>query len=154
MSIDDAMNWLPGLSDEQLKHVGAPATANKDPSQYLDYLNTIKEVDAIDISKFRGEMFQPEPTHWKHIRKLPPFLQKAWIKSVKDELRTQFRIETFKIQPRPHGAKQVDVTLKFRAKQKADGFIDKLKARMCLRGDQQRERSDFDTCISAVIQAG
>ena len=64
---------------------------------------------------------------------------------MKDELRIQFRMETFKIQPRPHGAEQVDVTLKFRAKQKVDGFIDKLKARMCLRGDQQRERGPILT---------
>lgn len=77
MSIDDAINWFPGLSNEQLRHIGAPAKANKNPAEYLDYFNIIKENDKIDMIKFCGDLFQPKPTHLKHIKKPSPFLQKA-----------------------------------------------------------------------------
>ena len=111
-------------------------------------MTKIHPVDEIDLNKFPGTIFQPEPTTWKQISKLPVYLQKCWRKAILDEVRTQVRLETFAIEPRPHGAEMVDVTVKFRAKQKADGFLDKLKARMCLRGDQQEERLDLDTWIA------
>ena len=39
----------------------------------------------------------------------------------------------------------IPVTAKFRTKIKSDGTIEKLKARVCLRGDQQAEMMDFET---------
>ena len=39
----------------------------------------------------------------------------------------------------------IPITVKFRAKIRSDGLIDKLKARGFMRGDLQAELSDFDT---------
>ena len=39
----------------------------------------------------------------------------------------------------------IPVTAKFRTKIRADGMIDKLKTRVCLRGDQQGELTDWET---------
>ena len=36
-------------------------------------------------------------------------------------------------------------TTKFRTKLKADGTVEKLKSRICLRGDQQAQTGDWDT---------
>ena len=88
--------------------------------------------DEIDLSKFPGDLFQPEPTTWKQISKLPPHLAKCWIKATKDEIRTQVLMGTFRIKPRPTGGEMVCVTLKLLAKQAAGGFLDKLKACLCL----------------------
>ena len=75
-------------------------------------------------------------------------LGKVLDQAAKDEMRTQVRMGTFNIETRPAGAEMVGGTLKMRAKQKADGFLDKLKARLCLQGDQQEERSDLDTWVA------
>ena len=37
------------------------------------------------------------------------------------------------------------MTTKFRTKIRSDGTIDKLKVRVCIRGDLQAELTDFDT---------
>ena len=48
----------------------------------------------------------------------------------------------------------IPVTVKFRIKLRADGGIDKLKSRVCLRGDKQSELVDWDTwCPIAGFRA-
>ena len=149
MPFEEAMMMgLPDITPTHLANVAEAVDNNTDYGTKLKEEIKIHDVDEIDLSKFPGDLFQPEPTTWRQISKLPPHLAKCWIKAAKDEMRTQVRMGTFSIEPRPAGAEMVGVTLKMRAKQKADGFLDKLKARLCLRGDQQEERSDLDTWVA------
>ena len=77
--------------------------------------------------------------------KLPPHLRKVWAKSFIDEIKLHMKMGTFKIDQKPDDVEIIPVTVKFRTKLQSNGKVDKLKTRMCLRGDKQKELSDFDT---------
>ena len=90
--------------------------------------------------------FLPAPEHWKAILKLPINTQPPWIRSMLRELKLLIKEKIcFKKELPGPDDPIIPVTAKFRAKIKSDGTIDKLKARICLRGDKQAEMADFDT---------
>ena len=133
MPLEEAI--IMGLPDITPTHLANVTEAVGGNTSYVTKLKEeikIHDVDEIDLSKFPGDLFQPEPTTWKQISKLPPHLAKCWIKATKDEIRTQVLMGTFRIKPRPTGVEMVCVTLKLLAKQTAGGFLDKLKACLCL----------------------
>ena len=117
---------------------------NEGPPPIEDIINATP-VEDIDFSKLEGDLFQPAPEHWKQIMKLPPHLKKVWTKSFIDEIKLHMKMGTFKIDNKPEDTEIVPVTVKFRTKLQSNGKVDKLKTRMCLRGDKQKELADFDT---------
>ena len=88
----------------------------------------------------------PAPLHWKILFKLPPHLKKPWKQSFRKELEVLIKkMGTFtKEEPNPDEP-IIPVTAKARVKIKSDGTVDKLKIRICLRGDKQAELVDWDT---------
>ena len=98
-----------------------------------------------DVKQMPGHLFEPAPMHWKSILNMPPHLRKFWISSFKEEWGTLKRMNTFKHATKPEHAPLVPVTVKCRVKLQSNGMIDKLKTRICLRGDMQDEKTDFDT---------
>ena len=90
--------------------------------------------------------FLPAPEHWKAILRLPINTQPLWIRSMLCELKLLIKEKTFfKKELSGLDDSIIPVTAKFWTKIKSDGTIDKLKARICLRGDKQAEMADFDT---------
>ena len=98
-----------------------------------------------DIALEDADLFQPAPNHWKQIMTLPLHLRKHWAKSFKAELNTLLRMKTFAIEEKPRDEPVIPVTAKFRVKLQSNGKVEKLKTRICLRGDKQQELTDWDT---------
>jgi hypothetical protein len=101
-----------------------------------------------------ADPFQPEPTHWRHIMSMPEHIKRYWIASMRQELKTLFKMGTFSkdvtVSPSDD---TIPVTAKFRCKLQSNGTIEKLKARICLRGDLQT-RNELDTwCAIAGFRA-
>ena len=63
-------------------------------------------------------------------------MKKVWAKSFHDKFKLHMKMGTFRIEDKPDDAEIVPVTVKFRAKLQSKGNVDKLKTRMCLRGDK------------------
>jgi hypothetical protein len=100
---------------------------------------------AADLSTFSADDFAPAPTHWKHILSLPDHLKTPWIASLRKELLTLLRMETFMpIVTVESDDMIIPGTAKFRIKLTPTGAIDELKGRMCLRGDMQT-KGHWDT---------
>ena len=72
-------------------------------------------------------------------------MRKHWSKSFKKKLDTIIGKNTFSRGEKPPEEPIIPVTAKFRVKLKADGSIDKLKTRVCPRGDKQQELTNYDT---------
>ena len=90
--------------------------------------------------------FLPTPEGWRQILQLPDCIKKAWLRALHSEL-ILLIIDKKCFKPSLPGTDDpiIPVTAKFRSKIKSDGTIDKLKARVCMRGDLQAELVDFDT---------
>ena len=54
-------------------------------------------------------------------------------------------MKTFAIEEEPRDEPVIPVTAKFRVKLQSNGKVEKLKTRICLRGDKQQELTDWDT---------
>ena len=89
--------------------------------------------------------FLPEPRTVKSFSRIPIFIQKAWIAAlVKEITGLVFKRKVFaKEDPQP-GEKVLPLTEVFKTKLDQDGMIDKLKARICFRGDLYIPMADFD----------
>jgi hypothetical protein len=107
-----------------------------------------------DLSGFSADDFSPVPSHWKHILSLPEHLKIHWIHSLRKELLTVLRMETF-IKDVGMTADDVIIplTAKFRTKLTSIGAIDKLKGRICLRGDMQEKGYGDTWCAIAGFRA-
>jgi hypothetical protein len=115
---------------------------------------TITTPASDDPSAHRADDFDPVPSHWKHVLRLPNHLKIHWIASVKAELKTLLCMMTFSMDITVGPDDDIiPVTTKFRTKLKSTGAIKKLKARICLRGDMQ-QKGQWDTwCPIAGFRA-
>jgi hypothetical protein len=109
---------------------------------------------AADLSTFSADDFAPAPTHWKHILSLPDHLNAPWIASLRKELLTLLCMETFTpIVTVESDDMIIPMTAKFRIKLTSAGAADKLKGRMCLRGDVQTKGHWYTWCPIASFRA-
>ena len=82
--------------------------------------------------------YLPAPEHWKQFSTLPEKVKLAWIRALRNELRLLIlEKKCFKIMTPDKNEPVIPVTAKCRTKIRADGTVDKLKVRVCLRGDLQ-----------------
>ena len=93
-----------------------------------------------------AEDFLPAPNHWKQITRMPERQKQPWLRSLKAELDLLInKMKVFEpIKPNEDDP-IIPTTTKFRTKIKPDGTVEKLKARICLRGDQQEKDNEYDT---------
>jgi hypothetical protein len=150
---------------ELQQHAAMHASAVRQPFQFqgpnlrlTTYMRAAFQAETVpptdDLSQYGADAFEPAPTHWKHILNLPEHLRKHWIASLRKELLTILRMSTFSktVSMTPNDV-IIPVTAKFRTKLTSTGAIDKLKGRICLRGDMQ-QRGDWDTwCPIAGFRA-
>jgi hypothetical protein len=84
-------------------------------------------------------IFIPAPNNWKQILKLPPLIQKHWTNALLTEMKELIKKGTFKHDVPNASDPIIPITSKYRVKLTPDGTIEKLKARIALRGDLMRE---------------
>ena len=149
---------------ELLQHAAMHASALRRPLEgpnlrLQSYMRAAYHAEALqimpdDISSFSADDFEPSPTHWKHIMSLPEHLKHHWIESLRKELLTLLRMQTLdKEFEMTLDDIIIAVTAKFRTKLTSTGAIDKLKSRICLRGDMQT-KGHWDTwCPIAGFRA-
>ena len=117
------------------------------PQIDLEYMHHAYEIEVKNEEEgMDPNDFLPAPAHWKQILKLPEKQRKPWLNALYKELKLlTITMKCFKKAQPSENDPIIPVTAKFRTKIKSDGTVEKLKARVCLRGDQQAELTDFDT---------
>lgn len=115
----------------------------KDPSEDEFYTgNKFTFMDTVPIPKHIGEALHPKNKY-----------REEWKKAILEEWDS---IETNKVWTWTHGrppdsAKPLNCTWVFKVKEKF-GIPVRFKARLCVRGDQQREHVDYDLLYSPVVK--
>jgi hypothetical protein len=101
---------------------------------------------AFPDGKWPVDLFLPEPQGLKAVLRLDGAVRRLWLEAIKKEIKSLIENGTFDINDKPHPTEQVIPTIfVFKAKQRADGYLDKLKARAVQRGDLQKSLPDEDT---------
>ncbi|XP_020199761.1 uncharacterized mitochondrial protein AtMg00820-like [Aegilops tauschii subsp. strangulata] len=77
----------------------------------------------------------------------------CWLSAMQVEYRALMENATWRLVPRPPGVNVVTGKWLFRHKFKADGSLERYKARWVLRGFSQRPGVDFDETFSPVVKA-
>ena len=82
--------------------------------------------------------FMPEPSSLNQVLRLSPHTKERWGTAIRSELTGLFDNDTFSLADRPLPADEIIPTkLTLKTKLNSYGGLDKLKARICLRGDMQ-----------------
>jgi hypothetical protein len=107
------------------------------------------EVNNIDIGGSDPAPYLPEPRFWWELRSLSPSIRKAWLVSMRSELKALLTATTF-IKNTPDSTPSSDefivpTTVVYKAKLRSDGSVEKLKSRICQRGDLAKANNDWDT---------
>ena len=98
--------------------------------------------------------YLPEPKSFKEILRLPNDIQAAWIKAIRKEIKFLIENETFRRgEPLKLGDEVIPAMLIFKAKVTSRGYLDKLKARCCARGDLQQKSEEPDALWSPCVFA-
>ena len=117
--------------------------------EYLMFAHENKEQVKKDESKQEADMaltdFLPEPRSLSHVIRQSESIRNKWGTAIQKELRGLFSSGTFNLDIRPlPNDEVVPVKLTLKTKLNARGQLDKLKARICLRGDMQ-EKGNINT---------
>lgn len=76
-----------------------------------------------------------------------------WLTAMQEEYKALMVNQTWKLVPRPPGANIVIGKWLFRHKFRADGTLERYKARWVVRGFSQRPGVDFDETFSPVVKS-
>ncbi|GJR51429.1 cysteine-rich receptor-like protein kinase 8 [Tanacetum coccineum] len=77
-----------------------------------------------------------------------------WCKAINDELRAIELNGTWEMTTLPHDKKAIDCHWIFKTKLKADGSMDKKKARLVVNGNRQRNGIDYEETFALVAKNG
>ena len=111
-------------------------------SEYLCMTHDIKEVTDSQNKSLDNNInlsdFMPEPSSLNQVLRLSPHTKERWGTAIRSELTGLFDNDTFSLTDRPLPADEIIPTkLTLKTKLNSYGGLDKLKARICLRGDMQ-----------------
>jgi hypothetical protein len=130
----------------QLQRSNQAVTPQKDsrtPDVFAQQMEQAYQVEVLQpnqaITTMDPLMFLPAPSNWRQISKLPPAIQKRWDDALLIEIKELVTKGTFRHEtPRPNDP-VIPVTSKYCVKLTPEGMIEKLMARIALRGDLMRD---------------
>ena len=115
------------------------------------------------ITRAQNGIFRPNPKYanvatTQDISPIPKSVRTAlrdpsWLTAMQEEYRALMANQTWTLVPRPPGANIVSGKWLFRHKLKADGALERYKARWVVRGFSQRPGVDFDETFSPVVKS-
>lgn len=114
------------------------------------------------VTRSRDDIFQPNP-RYAHVTiapapsPIPTSVRVAlhdphWKAAMQEEYDALVANETWRLVPRPHHANVVTGKWIFRHKTRADGTLERYKARWVVRGFSQRPGIDYDETFSPVVK--
>ena len=115
---------------------------NSPEHEYLMYVHKISGKDKLDYKK-KDEVinlsnFLPEPCSLNQVMRCAESVKSKWGTAITKEVRDFFDNETFGTDEKPLPTDEIVPTkLTCKAKLNSHGGLDKLKARLCFRGDMQ-----------------
>jgi hypothetical protein len=116
------------------------------------------------VTRAQRGTFKPNPKY-AHLATTPPSVSPipktvrtalhdpSWLTAMQDEYRALMSNRTWELVPRPPGANIVTGKWLFRHKLKADGTLERYKARWVVRGFTQRPGVDFSKTFSPVVKS-
>ena len=117
-------------------------------------MSTIIEDDSKSIQS-SVDIFTPEPASLYAMLKLPLAVRLAWLKVTGIEVETIIENETFDLDAIPRKDElAIPIQVVFKAKIDSAGELDKLKARVVVRGDIQQKYGVLSNLITWIATAG
>jgi Reverse transcriptase (RNA-dependent DNA polymerase) len=134
--------------DNYANFADATITTSRDPQQVhsrvMQYAYSATNVQPHDVSGSLPTQFLPEPQSLKAISKLPERLKQAWLRAFRAELDNLLKMKTFIHPTNYKGEKCIPVKAIMKTKLQSDGMVDKLKVRIAIRGDLDKDALDED----------
>ena len=127
--------------DEQITAYFTSMSKETDINNYefLMYMHETNTDDKLDNDIILSD-FLPEPTSLNQVIKLTESIKNKWGTAIYKEIKGLFDSDTFTLSDRPLPTDEiVPVKLTLKTKLNSHGGLDKLKARVCLRGDMQEK---------------
>jgi len=91
-----------------------------------------------------------EPTSFQQAIDLPN--SKEWMDAMRDEMDSMLRNQVWELADFPPGRKSIGNKWVFKIKRRADGMIDKFKARLVVKGFTQIKGVDYEETFSHVVR--
>jgi Reverse transcriptase (RNA-dependent DNA polymerase) len=110
----------------------------------LQYAYNATDAKITNMNGLMPEQFLPEPQSLKSINRLPERIKQAWLDAFRAELMNLLDKETFLHPTNYKGEKCIPVKAIMKTKLKSDGMVDKLKVRIAIRGDLDKDAIDED----------